>query len=118
MNKVNSFMSQFVALVKGDDVTAQAAKVWRQAESALKVQISGMDGNIQLEDDIEEAKEKLALARVNNGKPISDRAEYTDNLLKAKNALTLAEKALEQHKTTLAFYKEELSALSKMENVK
>ena len=29
MTKTSSFVAQFVALIKGDDVTAQAAKVWR-----------------------------------------------------------------------------------------
>ena len=118
MTKASSFVAQFVALIKGDDVTAQAAKVWRQAESALKVQISGMEGNIELEDAIQEAQEALELARVNNGKPITDRASYTTNLINAKNKVTKAEKELELHKTTLAFYKEELTSLGTMVEVK
>ena len=118
MTKASSFVAQFVALIKGDDVTAQAAKVWRQAESALKVQISGMEGNIELEDAIQEAQEALELARVNNGKPITDRASYTTNLINAKNKVTKAEKELELHKITLAFYKEELASLGTMVEVK
>ena len=31
MNKLNSFAKQFVAIIKGDDAEAKAAKVWRQA---------------------------------------------------------------------------------------
>ena len=45
MNKLNSFAKQFVAIIKGDDAEAKAAKVWRQAESAFKVQIAALGGD-------------------------------------------------------------------------
>ena len=76
---MNSFVEQFVAAVKGDDVEAQAEKVWRQANSALKSAISSMEGDlIEMEDDVTNAKEKLNDARINYGKPISNRNYYVE----------------------------------------
>ena len=110
--KMNSFVKQFVAAIKGDDAEVQGQKAWRSAESALKVQIASLDGDtIKLEDDVEKTKEKLAKARINNCKVISDRAYYVSSLLSAKNELTLAEKALKDHNTKLDFLKDEYEAL-------
>ena len=54
MNKLNAFMREFVAIVKGDDTEALAAKVWRQGEAALKVAIAGAEGDlISKEEDVE-----------------------------------------------------------------
>lgn len=106
-------MKQFVAIVKGDDVEAKAAKVWRQAESGLKVQIAALKGDvIAKEDAVTTAEENLQLARVNNGNIISDREYYVSNLLNAKNTLTKAEKSLEQHLAQIAFLEKQYSALS------
>ena len=59
MSKMNSFVKQFVAAVKGDDVEVQAQKAWRSAESALKVQIAAREGDtISLEDAVNQAKEE------------------------------------------------------------
>lgn len=113
MNKLNSFCKEFVALVKGDDVEAKAQKVWRQAESGLKVQIAALKGDvIAKEDKVENAKEGLTLARVNNGNLISDREMYVSYLIEAKNKLTKAEKELEQHNAQIAFLEEQYKQLS------
>lgn len=119
MTKVNSFIAQFVAMAKGDDVTVTGAKAWRQAESNLKVQISSMECSVGLEDAIEEAKEVLSIVRVNGGRSFtaSESKSYTDRLLEAKNNVTKVEKALELHKITLAFYQDELETLRKMVEV-
>lgn len=109
---VKSFVKSFVALVSGDDNTVKAEKAFRQAQSALKTQISSLNGDtIQLEDAVETAKEAKASARVNNGQPISDRNTYVENLLVADNNVTKAEKALETHKKKISFLEAELKAL-------
>lgn len=114
MNKLNAFMREFVAIVKGDDTEALAAKVWRQGEAALKVAIAGAEGDlISKEEDVESAKEKLRLARANNGKEITDRNRYVLGLVEAQNNLTEAEDRLEAHRKTIVFLKgqyEELKA--------
>ena len=112
MNKLNSFIKQFVAIVKGDDVEAQAQKAWRSAESALKTHIASAEGDIiALEDAVEQAKENLKEARVNSGYLIMDRQQYIENLIRAKNNLLVAEEELDTHMEHIAFLKEEYAAL-------
>ena len=111
---VNSFVKQFIAAVKGDDVEVQAEKVWRQANSALKSSISSMEGDlIEKEDKVTEAEEKLAKARINKGYTISDRSSYISNLISAKEGLKKAQKELDAHIATIEFLKEEWENLKK-----
>ena len=115
--KVTSFVNQFLALVKGDSATVQAEKVFRQAQSALNVQINSLKGDtINFEDAITEAQEELAKAKVNNGLAITDRASYVQVLLNKKNKLTTAEENLEGHKAKLSFLEETLKSLEAEES--
>ena len=112
MNKTKSFIKSFVAAIKGDDAEAQAAKVWRQAESGLTMHIASLKGDlIRKEDAVTDAQEALDSARINGGKPISDRDAYVGNLITSKEKLTLAEKQLEAHQKTIAFLEEEYANL-------
>ena len=116
MNKVTSFVDQFVALVKGDDAAVTAAKVFRQAESAFKVQIAALGGSlIRKEDIVEAAKEKLAKALLNNGRILTtseQEGEYCSNLISAKESLKQAEKELTAHKETIVFLEEQYAKLT------
>ena len=88
MNKLNSFAKQFVAIIKGDDAEARAAKVWRQAESAFKVQIAALGGDlIRKEDAVVQAEENLSKRLVNHGNEITDRDAYIANLISSEEAL-------------------------------
>ena len=112
MNKMKSFVKEVVAIISGDNAEATGQKILRQADSALKTQIASLNGDtISLEDKVEDAKEALRLARVNNGKLITDRNEYVRNLLNAKNALTDAEEAFEIHLEKIAFLQEQYDSL-------
>ena len=112
MTKLNSFMTQFAAAIKGDNVEVQAAKTWRQAESGLKVTIAALEGDvIKLEDNVTNAQENLDGARINNGKSITNREYYIDGLVSAKNVLNAAEKELKAHNAKLDFLKGEYEAL-------
>jgi len=114
MNKMNSFVKEFVALIKGNNIEVTAQKAWRQAESALKSHIAVKEGeSIRLEDDLEEAKENLNKARINNGEEIKDSPLYINNLIRAKNKLIQAEEAYELHIEELQFLREEYANLSK-----
>ena len=107
MAKMNSFVKQFVAAVKGDDVEVMAQKAWRSAESALKTQIAAREGDtITFEDEVEQATEKVNVAIINNGKPISNREDYIDSLIDAQNALAEAQDELDTHLTELNFLKD------------
>lgn len=113
MTKVNSFVKQFIAAVTGDDAEVKAQKAFRSADSALKVQIASLKGDvIKLEDDVENATETLAKAKINGGNTISNRDYYVEQLVEAKNSLTRTEKALKDHNTKLAFLEETLASLS------
>ena len=112
MNKLNSFTKQFIALLKGDDAEAKAAKVWRQAESAFKVQIAALGGDlIRKEDTVTQAEEKLAKALVNNGCEIIDRDTYIANLISAQEALRQSQKQLTAHKDTIEFLEKQYAKL-------
>jgi hypothetical protein len=112
MNKTKSFIKSFVAAIKGDDAEAQAAKVWRQAESGLTMHIASLKGDlIRKEDAVTDAQEALDSARINGGESITDRDQYVSNLISAKERLTRNEKELEAHQKTITFLEEEYSAL-------
>ena len=112
MNKLNSFAKQFVAIIKGDDAEAKAAKVWRQAESAFKVQIAALGGDlIRKEDAVTQAEEKLAKALVNNGCEIIDRDAYISNLILAQEVLRQSQKNLTAHKDTIEFLEKQYAKL-------
>ena len=113
MNKLNSFAKQFVAIIKGDDAEAKAAKVWRQAESAFKVQIAALGGDlIRKEDNVTVAGDNLAKALVNSGNEIGDNRDgYIANLIAKKEALKLANKQLLAHQETIAFLEEQYALL-------
>lgn len=112
VNKTKSFVKEVVAILQGDNAEATAQKVLRQADSAFKTQIASLTGDtIALEDKVEDAKENLRLAKLNYGKVISDRNDYISNLVIAKNALTSAEEALEQHVEKIAFLEDMYKSL-------
>ena len=112
MNKVNSFIKSFVAIVTGDNATAQAEKAKRQADSALKTHISILKGDlVSKEDAVTAAAENLVKALVNNGKSIENRDVYVSNLLNRKNEDTIANSELKKHLEKIAFLEGLLSLL-------
>ena len=117
MTKMESYIKEVAALIKGDDADALAMKIWRKSVSAFKVQLAAMEGNlISKEDKVENAKEILKKALYNNGVLIADDrgGDYIQNLIYAQNSLEQAEKELAAHKKTIAFLEEEYEALKAM----
>lgn len=113
-NVMNSFVKQFVAKVKGDDVEVQAEKAWRQANAALKSHIAVLEGDITTKEDaVTTAQENLDNARINGGKNIVDRPLYIHTLISAKETLKDAQKKLDAHNATIAFLNEEWENLKK-----
>ena len=112
MTKVESFVNQVIAIIKGDNAEAIAAKIWRQADSAFKVQIAALSGDIVAKEDaVTNAQEVLNKSLVNNGKEITNRDLYIENIISAKKTLTQAEKQLAAHKETIAFLEEQYALL-------
>jgi len=111
---VKSFIKGFVALVQGDTAEATAQKVFRQVQSALNTQIAIMTGDqVAKEESVSDAKERYEKARLNNGKELAsgDRTQYVRALVSANNSVKEAEEALDLHKETLQFLKNELVSL-------
>lgn len=116
MNKMKSFVKQFIAVVTGDTAEAIAQKTLRQADNSLKSHISALNfETMQFEEALEKAVEAEQLATINNGKLIDSKEQYVSNLLQAKNNVTKAEDALKAHKDKIAFLQEKLEALDKEE---
>ena len=112
MTTTNSFVKQFIALVKGDEAEVRALKIWRQCESAFKVQIAALGGDlIRKEDAVTQAEENLAKRLVNNGSEITDRDAYISNLISAQEALRQSQKNLTAHKDTIEFLEKQYAKL-------
>lgn len=108
MNKVNSFINQFVAIIKGDDAEASAQKVYRKADSCFKQKMANLEGlTVDKEIALQEAKEEAELAFLNYGKPVSEfnSASYYDKLIQCQNAITVAEANMESHQKEIEFCK-------------
>ena len=110
-----SFLNQFVALVQGDDATVQAEKTWRQAKTSVETQLAALKGEtFDIQQQVEEAEEKLRLATLNNGKSIdgkSGRTEYISQMIQAQNKLTESKEALVEHEKTVSFLETRLEFL-------
>lgn len=114
MTKTNAFVNEFLAIAKGDTAEANAFKAWRKAESALTSVIATKKGEtIDLEELVDDAKDAVRKARVNNGQPFNGRAEYVKSLLNAKLEVKGAEKNLNAHNETIDALQEEYDSLKK-----
>lgn len=109
---LNSFVMQFLAALTGKTDEATAQNQFRKASSNINAQIHVKRGEtVNLELALEAAKEQQALARVNNGKDITDGNRYVAGLIAARNNVVYAEDALAQHVSDIAFLEAELAAI-------
>jgi len=114
VEKALSFVEEAVALIKGDSAEATAIKIQRLANSALDVQIAVNHGKtVVFEDAVEASKEKLHFAKLNNGVVITDGDNYVEQLIIAKNNLTIAEENLVAHLETIDFLIEQSKKIGK-----
>ena len=108
-----SFVKEVIALLQGDTAEVTAQRILRQADSAFKTYIPSLEGDtMSLEDDVENAREKLRLAKLNQGQEILDKANYISNFIFAKNNLKDAEENLQNHLEMLNFLREEYKTLN------
>lgn len=109
---LQSFVAQFVAVVKGDDAAVLAEKVYRQRQAALISHLASYKGDlVDLEVAVEDAQEKFNKFRLNNGTMIENRRSYITSLIAAKEAITDAEEALVSQKETIKFIEEEIALM-------
>lgn len=110
---VGSFISQFIAIVKGDDAEALAQKAWRQAKNALTTQIHLLEGEtMRIEDRVEKAQEAENNAAVNNGRLIEDNKDYTTRLVEAHNRLEEVKEELAEHNRAIEFLTATLASIT------
>lgn len=115
--KVESFINQFIAQIKGDDAKVKAEQNFRLAQSALKVQISLAEAKtVELEQNLENAKEQEIKALVNSGCKITSGENYVSNLVHSSNKVTEAEEELEEHQEYLQFLQQKLKDICKKED--
>lgn len=113
MNKVKLFAKTFLAVVKGDTDEARMLKNLRKADAALETQIAIKKGTrVELETAIEEAKEALEKALVNDGNDITNGEAYVKLQIDRQNAVLRAEEALEVHNKNVTFLEDRRKALS------
>jgi len=109
----NIFLATVMAYITGDTDTQKGLKIQKQAISALKTQISNLEGEtINKEEAIEDAKEALNKAFANNGTLMSsseERTRYVKNLIEYNEKVKDAEEALEVHLATISFLKGQLT---------
>lgn len=115
MNKrtIKSFVKQFIATVKGDEVEAQAEKTFRRAQASLKSHIPALEGElISFEDAVTTAKENVDKSLINYGKSENfDSSAYITSLISAENDLTKAEKNKADHLKKINLLKKKLEIL-------
>lgn len=111
MQKI-TFLDRVIALVKGDDATAKAAKIQKKAKSLLKIEISQLENQIlKQEDIISDCKEAYENSVMNDGSTdFND--DYVEVLTVRYNAWKEAEDELSRMKEQLEFYKEVLADVS------
>lgn len=108
------YLNLFAAIVKGDNVEAQAIKNQRLSKSAITAHVAVATGEIvNLETAVETSEEKLKLALANNGQLIEDNGRYVEGLLAAQNNVTNAKKALTKKKAGIKFLEEQLALVNK-----
>jgi len=107
---VTNFVKLIIALITGDDAQATAIKIQKKAAAALTAQIAVKNAfTLSLEENVEQAEERLQLARINNGELITNTDVYIKNLLAYRRALLVEEKVLGEHLDVIAFLKATLS---------
>lgn len=111
--KVKSFVREFCAVVQGNTDKQIAEVNYRKSDHALSAHIFVLKGDlITAEQLLEDAKEDLYKARHNNGKNITDRDDYVQNLISAKNNVDLQQEKCDEIKLTLEFLEEELKTIN------
>jgi len=106
---VKTFVEQFVALVKGDEAAATAAKVERQRIAALNTAFHNANGDlVDKEQRVQDAEDYVVKCRLNHGREISNRQSYVSNLIAATEKVKDAQEALEAHQLLISTLKAEI----------
>jgi hypothetical protein len=112
--KINSFVSEVIARLKGDSPKAVAEKNFRMADSAINSQIATLKAKtVKDENMLEDAKEALKNAKYPTD-PIRDTEEYIRNIVTAQEAVDKAQKEADATIKSIKYF-EEMAAANKAE---
>ena len=114
MLKVPNFLKLAVAIITGDDAEAKAIKIQSKAKAAIKAQIAVKQAEIlDLEENLQTAKENLEKALANNGNLIDadGKERYITGLFSANEKLERAQKALDATNGDVTFLEIRLEML-------
>lgn len=104
---MNTFIKLVIATIMGDDATAKAIRIQKRASTVLGIEIASIESAIlQKEDNVEQAKEALLQATINQGSTNFSESSYTQRIICAKNRLVEQSKQLEELREKLEFFKE------------
>lgn len=106
MSTVSNFCKTVAALIKGDDAALIAIKIEKKAKAAFKQQITALDANIlDLQERVDDAQEAFRLA-IHVTEPIQDTKAYLENIVRAREALVVAQEELAVAQNSLDFFTE------------
>jgi len=112
--QVGLFLEMCVAIITGDDAKAKAVKIQKKALAILRAQIAVKTAHtLTEEEDVENATEALAKARMNNGSPITDNKSYVQQLMRANEQLTFVTNSLDAHIKSIEFLQGEYNLIAK-----
>jgi hypothetical protein len=102
----NKFQEKVLAkLAEDGSADALSLAISKKAESAIKLQIAGLEGElVDDESKVEDATEALSSAILVTSK-ISDAKRYCQGIVNAQAALDSAKEGLENTKASLAYFR-------------
>ena len=112
--ELKNFLETCIAKISGDDAKAKSLKIQRKATAYIKSQISAKEARaLDLETEVEEAQEEMAMIIINQGEAITDNKEYIRKLLVGKANVVEAQKVFEEHNKDVVFLEETLAFVKK-----
>lgn len=104
IKKGQNYVKEVLALLKGDDVKAIAAKNARKSISAIEGQLAALKAKeVDIENTIEDAQENLHLAKFQTVL-ITDNQAYIKNIQKAQETFDQAEQELADVKNSIEYF--------------
>lgn len=101
---MSKFEEKIKDLTNSDQSTISSKRSWNRVDAAFQVKIAKIKAElVEAKLNFEETKTKLELAKINNGKPVSNGEFYIMELIRIKNDLIDLENKITELDSTLTF---------------
>ena len=101
---MSKFEEKIKDLTNSDQATINIKKSWNIIDAAFQIKIAKVKAElVEAKLNFEETKTKLELAKINNGKPVSNGELYIMELIRIKNDLIDLENKITELDSTLKF---------------